>query len=55
MSIRSFQDPIEVITEVSAVSGQARSFANADGATNLVAEHLSPLSLKVPAKSRDFR
>lgn len=27
----------------------------ADGATNLVAEHLSPLSLKVPAKSRDFR
>ncbi|WP_061966083.1 error-prone DNA polymerase [Demequina aurantiaca] len=27
----------------------------ADGATNLVAEHLAPLSLKVPAKSRDFR
>ena len=27
----------------------------ADGATNLVAEHMSPLSLKVPAKSRDFR
>ncbi len=27
----------------------------ADGATNLVAEHLSPLSLKVPTKSRDFK
>ncbi len=27
----------------------------ADGATNLVAEHLAPLSLKVAAKSRDFR
>ena len=27
----------------------------ADGATSLVAEHLSPLSLKVPSKSRDFR
>jgi len=27
----------------------------ADGATNLVAEHLSPLSLKVPSKSRDFK
>ncbi len=27
----------------------------ADGATNLVAEHMSPLSLKVPAKSRDFQ
>jgi error-prone DNA polymerase len=27
----------------------------ADGATNLVAEHIAPLSLKVPAKSRDFR
>ncbi|WP_062377583.1 error-prone DNA polymerase [Demequina pelophila] len=27
----------------------------ADGATNLVAEHLAPLSLKVPSKSRDFR
>lgn len=27
----------------------------ADGATNLVAEHLAPLSLKVPAKSRDFQ
>ncbi|WP_062134223.1 error-prone DNA polymerase [Demequina aestuarii] len=27
----------------------------ADGATNMVAEHISPLSLKVPAKSRDFR
>lgn len=27
----------------------------ADGATNLVAEHLAPLSLAVPAKSRDFR
>ncbi|MBC7290021.1 MAG: error-prone DNA polymerase [Actinotalea sp.] len=27
----------------------------ADGATNLVAEHLAPLSLKVPAASRDFR
>lgn len=27
----------------------------ADGATNLVAEHLSPLSLKVPSRSRDFR
>ncbi|WP_225754250.1 error-prone DNA polymerase [Actinotalea sp. Marseille-Q4924] len=27
----------------------------ADGATNLVAEHLAPLSLKVPATSRDFR
>ncbi|EYR64386.1 DNA polymerase III subunit alpha, partial [Actinotalea ferrariae CF5-4] len=26
-----------------------------DGATNLVAEHLAPLSLKVPASSRDFR
>lgn len=27
----------------------------ADGATNLVAEHLAPLSLKVPTRSRDFR
>ncbi len=27
----------------------------ADGATNLVAEHLAPLSLKVPSKSRDFQ
>jgi len=27
----------------------------ADGATNLVAEHLAPLSLAVPARSRDFR
>ena len=27
----------------------------ADGATNLVAEHLAPLSLKVPSASRDFR
>ncbi|WP_062078627.1 error-prone DNA polymerase [Demequina globuliformis] len=27
----------------------------ADGATNLVAEHLAPMSLAVPAKSRDFR
>jgi error-prone DNA polymerase len=27
----------------------------ADGATNLVAEHLSPLSLKVRSSSRDFR
>ena len=27
----------------------------ADGATNLVAEHLSALSLKVPSRSRDFR
>ncbi|WP_062316830.1 error-prone DNA polymerase [Demequina maris] len=27
----------------------------ADGATNLVAEHLSPMSLKVPSRSRDFR
>jgi error-prone DNA polymerase len=27
----------------------------ADGATNLVAEHLAPLSLKVPSRSRDFR
>ncbi|MFW2514110.1 error-prone DNA polymerase [Demequina sp. SO4-13] len=27
----------------------------ADGATNMVAEHISPLSLKVPAKSRDFQ
>ncbi len=27
----------------------------ADGATNLIAEHLAPLSLKVPAKSRDFQ
>jgi len=26
-----------------------------DGATNLVAEHLAPLSLKVPVSSRDFR
>ena len=26
----------------------------ADGATNLVAEHLAPLSLKVPTRSRDF-
>jgi len=28
---------------------------SADGATNLVAEHFAPLSLKVPSKSRDFR
>lgn len=27
----------------------------ADGATNLVAEHLAPLSLKVPSRSRDFQ
>ncbi len=27
----------------------------ADGATNLTAEHLAPLSLKVPTSSRDFR
>lgn len=27
----------------------------ADGATNLVAEHLAPLSLAVPSRSRDFR
>jgi error-prone DNA polymerase len=27
----------------------------ADGATNLVAEHIAPLALKVPARSRDFR
>jgi len=27
----------------------------ADGATNLVAEHLAPLSLKVASKSRDFQ
>lgn len=27
----------------------------ADGATNLVAEHLAPLSLRVPTASRDFR
>jgi error-prone DNA polymerase len=27
----------------------------ADGATNLVAEHMAPLSLKVPSKSRDFQ
>jgi len=27
----------------------------ADGATNLVAEHIAPLSLKVPSRSRDFR
>lgn len=27
----------------------------ADGATNLLAEHLAPLSLKVPSTSRDFR
>ena len=27
----------------------------ADGATNLVAEHLAPLSLAVPSKSRDFK
>lgn len=27
----------------------------ADGATNLVAEHLAPMSLKVPSKSRDFQ
>ena len=26
----------------------------ADGATNLIAEHLAPLSLRVPTKSRDF-
>ncbi len=28
---------------------------HADGATNLVAEHMAPLSLKVPSKSRDFQ
>jgi error-prone DNA polymerase len=27
----------------------------ADGATNLVAEHLTPLSLKVATSSRDFQ
>ena len=27
----------------------------ADGATNLVAEHLAPLSLQVPTRSRDFQ
>lgn len=27
----------------------------ADGATNLVAEHIAPLSLAVPSRSRDFR
>ncbi len=27
----------------------------ADGATNLVADHIAPLGLKVPARSRDFR
>ena len=27
----------------------------ADGATNLVAEHLAPLSLRVRSSSRDFR
>jgi error-prone DNA polymerase len=27
----------------------------ADGATNLLAEHLSPLSLRIPSASRDFR
>jgi len=27
----------------------------ADGATNLMADHISPLGLKVPARSRDFR
>jgi error-prone DNA polymerase len=27
----------------------------ADGATNLLAEHLAPLSLRVRATSRDFR
>jgi len=27
----------------------------ADGATNLVAEHIAPLSLKIESKSRDFR
>ena len=27
----------------------------ADGATNLLAEHLAPLSLRVPSASRDFR
>ncbi len=27
----------------------------ADGATNLTAEHLAPLSLKIPTSSRDFR
>jgi len=27
----------------------------ADGATNLVAEHLAPLSLQVPSRSRDYR
>jgi error-prone DNA polymerase len=27
----------------------------ADGATNLAAEHLAPLSLKVSTTSRDFR
>jgi error-prone DNA polymerase len=27
----------------------------ADGATNLLADHIAPLSLKVPARSRDFR
>jgi error-prone DNA polymerase len=27
----------------------------ADGATNLVAEHFAPMSLKVPARSRDFQ
>jgi len=27
----------------------------ADGATNLIAEHFAPLSLKVPSRSRDFR
>lgn len=26
-----------------------------DGSTNLVAEHLSPMSLRVPSRSRDFR
>jgi len=27
----------------------------ADGATNLLAEHLAPLSLRVPTTSRDFQ
>jgi error-prone DNA polymerase len=27
----------------------------ADGATNLIADHIAPLSLRVPARSRDFR
>lgn len=52
---KSFTNPIESITEVSAVSGTARTYANASSATNLGVEVDLRLSLgRITSALRDF-